>query len=83
MSILHSYDFIADYIASMNPEMTLELHAPKEMQKRLETLISKEKKGKLSVAEKEELDHYIVLEKLIRLAKANAVVRLKDKNFKV
>jgi len=80
MGVLNSYDFIADYIASMSPEKTLDLHAPKEMQKRLESLINKEKKGKLSSKEKEELDHYIVLERLIRLAKANAVIRLKNKS---
>ena len=80
MGVLHNYDFVADYIASMSPEMTLDLHAPKEMQKRLEHLIAKEKRGKLLSEEKEELDHYIVLERLIRLAKANALVRLKGKN---
>lgn len=62
----------------MSPTMTLKMAAPKEMQMRLEFLINKEKKESLSSNEKEELDHYIVLERLIRLAKANALVRIKD-----
>lgn len=80
MGVLNNYDFVADYIASMSPEMTLAMHAPEGMQKRLEQLIAKERKEKLSSDEKDELDHYIVLERLIRLAKANALVRLKKEN---
>jgi hypothetical protein len=70
------YDSVADFIASMNPEKVLELRADPEMQDRLEELIEKEKMTGLSADEKEELDHYIVLERLIRLAKARAHYRL-------
>lgn len=77
MGILNNYDFIADYLASMSPQMMLDLHAPLNMQERLELLIDKEKEGGISDEEKEELDHYIVLERIIRLAKANASIRLK------
>ena len=28
MGVLNNYDFVADYIASMSPEMTLDMHAP-------------------------------------------------------
>lgn len=70
------YDSVADFIASMNPEKVLELRADPDMQDRLEELIEKEKMTGLSAEEKEELDHYIVLERLIRLAKARALYRL-------
>ena len=70
------YDSVADFIASMNPEKVLELRADSDMQDRLEELIEKEKMTGLSAEEKEELDHYIVLERLIRLAKARALYRL-------
>ncbi len=72
----NTYDMIADFIASMNPKKTMELKAPVEMQKRFEALVEKEKIASLSNEEKDELDHYIVLERLIRLAKANAALRL-------
>lgn len=78
MEILENYNIVADYIASMSPEKTIELHAPANMQKRLEKLIAKEKSKGLTKDEKNELDHYIVLERIIRLAKANAYLRLKQ-----
>lgn len=71
----NSYDIIADYIASMNPKKVMELKAPAEMQKRFELLVEQEKTASLTSEEKDELDHYIVLERLIRLAKANATLR--------
>ena len=72
----NSYDIIADYIASMNPKKVMELKSPAEMQKRFELLVEQEKTASLTSEEKDELDHYIVLERLIRLAKANATLRL-------
>ncbi len=71
-----TYDTVADFIAEMNPQRMLELRATPEMQERLEELIEKEKEQGLTAAEKDELDHYIVLERLIRLAKARALYRL-------
>ena len=70
------YDSVADFIAGMNPEKVLGLKADPEMQERLEELIEKERTSGLNEEEKEELDHYIVLERLIRLAKARARFRL-------
>ncbi|MDX2250196.1 MAG: hypothetical protein SF052_25665 [Bacteroidia bacterium] len=71
-----TYDKVADFIASMNPKKVLGLRASDEMQIRLDGLIAKEKAIGLTVEEKDELDHYIVLERLIRLAKARALYRL-------
>lgn len=76
MIVQHTYDVVADFIASMNPQKVLEMRASPSMQSRLDLLIAKEKEAALSVAEKDELDHYIVLERLIRLAKARALYRL-------
>lgn len=70
------YDYIADFIASMDPQKILELKAPAAMGLRLEVLIDKEKAGKISAEEKDELEHYIVLERLVRLTKAHARIRM-------
>ena len=70
------YDHIADSIAAMNPLKVLELHAPQAASQRLADLIEKEKEFQLTPSEKDELDHYLVLERLIRLAKAHARLRL-------
>ncbi|MCB9317121.1 MAG: hypothetical protein H6574_16690 [Lewinellaceae bacterium] len=79
MTASAAYDTVADFLASMDPVRILELHAPDSMQQRLEELIEKEKETGLNKDEKDELDHYIVLERLIRLAKANAYLRLAKK----
>ncbi len=76
MTVQTVYDHIADFIASMDPQKVLELKAPPGMSTRLEDLIDKEKEVGLSLEEKDELDHYLVLERLIRLAKAHARLRL-------
>jgi hypothetical protein len=76
MSAHYTYDRVADFIAALNPKQLLELRADADMQARLEALIEQEKTASLTPEEKDELDHYIVLERLIRLMKANALSRL-------
>jgi hypothetical protein len=83
MTASATYDIVADFLASMDPKRIISFHAPDEMQKRLDELILKEKEGGgLTKEDKDELDHYIVLERLIRLAKANAYLRLWHFRFK-
>lgn len=72
MTIYNTYDQLAEIIASLAPEKVLALKANEEMQARLEDLIEKSKEGNLDRREKDELDHYIVLERLMRLAKIRA-----------
>lgn len=76
MTVQTVYDHIADSIAAMNPTKVLELYAPQAASQRLTDLIEKEKMSELTLSEKDELDHYLVLERLIRLAKAHARLRL-------
>jgi hypothetical protein len=76
MTVQTVYDHVADFIAEMNPRKLLELRATEHDRERLATLIEKEKNAGLTLVEKDELDHYLVLERLIRLAKAHARQRL-------
>lgn len=69
MTIYAVYDQIADLIARLDPSKVRALKATEEMTDRLEFLIEKSKESSLNKAEKDELDHFIVLERLIRLAK--------------
>ena len=69
MTIYSVFDQIADLIARLDPIQVAGLRATSEMQERLEFLIEKSKEKSLNSKEKDELDHYIVLERLIRLAK--------------
>lgn len=69
MTIYSAYDEIADILSTAEASRIMNLQASAEMQARLELLIEKSKEGELSKSEKDELDHYIVLERLVRLAK--------------
>lgn len=69
MTIYNAYDQMADLIAMLDPEKVLALKATDDMQGRLEDLIEKSNNNQIDRKEKDELDHYIVLERLIRLAK--------------
>lgn len=75
MTIYSAYDEIADLLSRADPTRLLNLHATEEIQQRLEFLIERSKASVLTKAEKDELDHYIVLERLIRLAKIRARTR--------
>ena len=69
MVVYHAYDQIAELIAELNPAKVMALKANEELQNRFEDLVIKSKESSLNYQEKDELDHYIVLERLIRLAK--------------
>ncbi|MBL7785347.1 MAG: hypothetical protein JNM36_05535 [Chitinophagales bacterium] len=70
------YDEVAATIAQLNPAKVLLLKAPVALQQQLNSLLEKSKTTQLSTEEKEQLDHYIVLERLIRLAKIHAQQQL-------
>jgi hypothetical protein len=72
MTIYTAYDQLADLIATIDAAKIMNLKATPEMQSRMEYLIEKSKESSLSKVEKDELDHFIVLERLIRLAKIRA-----------
>lgn len=69
MLIYSVYDQVADLLASLDSAKVMALKATKEMQVRFDELASKSSEGQLTPMEKDELDHYIVLERLMRLAK--------------
>lgn len=71
-SIYSVYSEIADMIARLEPEKLLALQASAELQERFDLLAEKNKTAAISPQEKDELDHFIVLERLFRLAKIRA-----------
>lgn len=73
MSSIKAYEEVVDFIASgTTPQNVIAFRPSKEAQERLEDLLSREKDGELGSEEKSELDHYLQLEHLMRLAKARA-----------
>ncbi len=67
-----AYLEIIDFIAGQNPEAVVQFRPSPQAQERLADLVEREKEGALSVDDKAELDHFMELEHIIRMAKARA-----------
>ena len=71
--ITTAYDEVIDFIASgTTPKSIADFQPSEAVKERVFDLIDREKNGELSADEKSELDRYMLLEHLIRLAKARA-----------
>ncbi len=68
-----AYEEIIDFFAAgTTPESLVNFQPSEVVRERVADLILREKIGDLSTDEKAELDHYLTLEHLLRLAKARA-----------
>ncbi|HWQ35207.1 MAG TPA: hypothetical protein VNQ79_20345 [Blastocatellia bacterium] len=72
MSSLKAYEEVIDFIAEANPAKVLAFRPSEEARARVSDLIHREKTSGLSPEEKSELDHYMQLEHLMRMAKIRA-----------
>jgi hypothetical protein len=71
------YDEVIDFIASgPSPGAVASFRLSDAVNRRAELLVQREKSGELTTDEKSELDHYLELEHIMRLAKARARQRL-------
>jgi hypothetical protein len=71
-----AYDELVDFIAAgTTPASLIEFQPSEETRARVRELIHKEKNSGLLPEETSELDDYLKLEHLMRLAKARALVR--------
>jgi len=66
------YDEVIEFIASSNPQNVIAFRPSEEAKARVVDLLHREKTEGLSEEEKSELDHYLQIEHLMRLAKARA-----------
>jgi len=76
MSVAEAFGDIADVIAKIAPSKIVELRPSTSMQVRVNELIQKKKKAKITIEEAVELERYLSLDLLITLAKAKARARL-------
>jgi hypothetical protein len=73
MNSVKAYEEVIDFIAAgTTPQNVIAFRPSEAAQERVTDLLSREKEGALSPEEKSELDHYLQLEHLMRLAKARA-----------
>jgi len=71
-----AYEELIDFIAGgSTPAEVAKFQPSKKVKKRIEDLLDKSKEGTLRPAEKQELEHYITLEHVMRMAKAKARLR--------
>ena len=80
--MIHStvYDEIIDFIATgTSPDKVIAFRPSEKMQSKVSALLSKEKNSSLTPDEKIELEHYSVIEHLMRMAKAKAFLILNQK----
>ena len=63
---------VANLIASTNPAKVLAFRPSEETKMRVSELIEREKTGEISDEERRELDYYMQLEHLMRMAKIYA-----------
>jgi hypothetical protein len=72
---------IIELLASQpSPEEILAIRPTLALQTRMSDLLAQNKAGQLSRQEEAELDRYLVMEHLVRLAKANAYKRLQSQS---
>lgn len=68
-----AYEEVVDFIAGgSSPNKVVAFRPSKEARARVADLVAREKGNGLSPAEKSELEHYLQLEHIMRLAKARA-----------
>lgn len=68
-----AYEELIDFIAAgTTPESLINFQPSEVVRERVADLIFREKNESLSIDEKSELDYYLMLEHLLRLAKARA-----------
>jgi hypothetical protein len=72
MGALKAYDEVIDFIAATNPDKVLAFRPSEATMQRVSDLIYREKTTVLSPEEKTELDHYMWLEHVMRMAKIRA-----------
>jgi hypothetical protein len=76
----NAYDSLAEFMADLDPIKVMGFHAPNKIQERVEDLLEKKQENGLSLTEQEELDHYLILEHIVRLAKSRARLHLSRHN---
>jgi|GEM_PF-1815858 len=73
MTVQHTiYDEIAEFMASLSAEKVLAYHVSKQMTYRLSELLEKQQTSELSEGERREVEHHLVINNIISLAKARA-----------
>jgi hypothetical protein len=67
------YNEISEFIASINPEKVIAFRPSVPQQERLDMLLDKQREEGLNLEEQSEVQHYLIINRIIGLAKARAL----------
>ena len=73
------YDELAYFLASLSPRKVLQYKASPKAQERVNLLLLKNQNEGLNADENAEMERYMTLEHIIRLAKSKALLQLSAK----
>ncbi len=66
------YSELVDLVAKSDPQRVLSFRLSSKVARRVETLVNREKESRITSAEKDELDTYMHLSRIVMLAQAQA-----------
>ncbi|MCS6918734.1 MAG: hypothetical protein NZM28_03095 [Fimbriimonadales bacterium] len=66
------YEELVEFLAQLDPQALVRFRPSAAARRRVAELLSRQREGQLSPDEQEELEHYMLMEHLFRLAKARA-----------
>jgi hypothetical protein len=66
------YDELASILAQLDHDRIMKLRASENTQERFDYLLDKHKYDEITTEEKEELDHFLIFDRLVRMAKIRA-----------
>lgn len=72
------FDEVSAFIAGMDPKKVVNFKPSRTHQKRLDSLLAKQKDTPLSAEEKGEVEQYLMLNRIVGLAKARALKMLQE-----
>ena len=71
------FDEVSMFIAGMDPKKVVNFKPSAAHQKRLDLLLDKQRETSLSTEEKGEIEQYLILNRIVGLAKAKAIKMLR------
>jgi hypothetical protein len=77
-----AYSELVDLVARSDPQRVLSFRLSSKMARRVETLVNREKESRITSAEKDELDTYMHLSRIVMLAQAQAHKILNGKRIR-
>ena len=78
----NAYNEVIEFIASASPQKLIDFRPSEQSKARVADLIFREKTGDLSAGVKSKLDHTMMMEELMSLAKARAYRLLTKRRFR-